>query len=101
MTNRLQIAAQSCSNCNANPPAGLCACSRCHRAHYCNATCQKAQFKAHKQLCKALTEINDMYWDDFADGDLKAWNESLEKKLGSLELYFSRELTPLEKNFIL
>ena len=41
----------SCSSCF-NDECNLMSCSRCHRASYCNSTCQKNDWKKHKKECK-------------------------------------------------
>jgi translation initiation factor IF-3 len=54
----------SCSFCG-RPPASketrLAACSRCQRARYCNAECQKADYKRHKYICTAKVS-KDVAW---------------------------------------
>ena len=43
-----------CWYCCTEHPVGapkLLQCSRCHEARYCNAECQKAHWKSHKQAC--------------------------------------------------
>ena len=45
--------AKECSHCHErNGP--LSACSRCHSAFYCSETCQRADYKVHKPLCKSV-----------------------------------------------
>lgn len=39
----------SCDSCKADLK-----CARCHGVFYCNAACQKADWKRHKAFCKAL-----------------------------------------------
>ena len=43
--------------------ATLKACGRCHRAYYCNAQCQRQDWKFHKPICKALTAVMEIVHD--------------------------------------
>lgn len=43
-----------CSFCGETPPK-ISACSKCKEAFYCNVTCQKNHWKAHKSLCGRVT----------------------------------------------
>ena len=45
---------QTCSNCG-NVDKGLKICSRCLKAYYCNATCQKKHYSVHKSKCGVKT----------------------------------------------
>lgn len=41
-----------CAHCSAAPAAGLLVCARCGVAQYCNASCQRADWRSgHKALC--------------------------------------------------
>ncbi|KAF2735855.1 hypothetical protein EJ04DRAFT_522505 [Polyplosphaeria fusca] len=41
-----------CQNSAASNRSPLLRCSRCRGAFYCNTTCQKADWKAHRKLCR-------------------------------------------------
>jgi hypothetical protein len=41
----------SCAHCGAQGAVELKRCSRCKRAAYCGAACQKAGWKAHRKTC--------------------------------------------------
>eukprot|EP00049_Salpingoeca_infusionum_P018571 m.357831 g.357831 ORF g.357831 m.357831 type:complete len:162 (-) comp17954_c0_seq1:138-623(-) len=45
-------AAYQCHMCG-KQGQGMKKCSRCHQAYYCNAACQKADWKTHKLECHA------------------------------------------------
>ncbi|KAG8732183.1 hypothetical protein FRC11_000200 [Ceratobasidium sp. 423] len=45
--------ADKCWACGGPGKPALLLCSRCKKARYCSATCQKQDWKAHKGLCKA------------------------------------------------
>lgn len=44
----LQTAMVTSGECAANCHLHLCRCAGCHTAYYCNATCQKADWKVHR-----------------------------------------------------
>ncbi|KAF8582529.1 hypothetical protein K439DRAFT_142344 [Ramaria rubella] len=43
-----------CSHCG-NPSAMLKKCTRCAKARYCDASCQRAHWSEHKKVCKSPT----------------------------------------------
>ena len=45
-----------CAHCSKVGP-GLRLCSRCRAAHFCNAACQKANWKTHKKSCCIGTHL--------------------------------------------
>lgn len=49
----VNIGARVCDNCGKIPPpqSGSKRCQRCLKVHYCDRTCQKADWKRHKQWC--------------------------------------------------
>lgn len=63
----LQYLGRACLGCGTRPSQdkALLSCSRCKRARYCGAGCQRADYAAHKDFC-------------FAYGQLKDWTSSLD-----------------------
>lgn len=54
------ITKKVCRSCSKESTPGgpqLKACSICKQAHYCNATCQKADWKHHKKVCTKTKEM--------------------------------------------
>ena len=61
----------SCLHCSTIPPAAaasnssntnrLLRCARCHRACYCNAICQRADWAQHKKTCQLLSLFRRLY----------------------------------------
>lgn len=45
-------AAHACGNCQRRPATKLKLCSRCRAVRYCGVECQRADWPAHKLLCK-------------------------------------------------
>ncbi|KAI0314902.1 hypothetical protein OF83DRAFT_1174330 [Amylostereum chailletii] len=68
-TTASQIAARICEHClqppkrigASNTQATLLRCTSCRRVGYCDAACQKSDWKMHKLICPRLKEINE--WD--------------------------------------
>jgi len=52
--NRSTVELYRCSWCK-NPSAVLKKCSGCQKTRYCDASCQKSHWSAHKAACKAAT----------------------------------------------
>ena len=50
----------NCAACGKGDDDGLKACTSCKLVKYCNATCQRAHWKAHKKGCKKrAAELHD------------------------------------------
>ncbi|KAG8936342.1 hypothetical protein FRC02_002935 [Tulasnella sp. 418] len=55
---RLAYVGQACFKCYArSAEKKLMRCSKCKRVHYCSVDCQKADYKNHKEICRALATL--------------------------------------------
>lgn len=43
----------ACAACGKHPRGQLRACKGCHAAHYCNARCQRAHWRLHRDSCRS------------------------------------------------
>lgn len=52
------LSGKICTNCLKKKDEASCTnlfkCSRCKSVYYCDATCQKADWKEHKKICKVI-----------------------------------------------
>ncbi|KAJ7485196.1 hypothetical protein B0H11DRAFT_2018436 [Mycena galericulata] len=56
---RTQIVNLVCSNCFTKSANRLRKCGKCKRVEYCGETCQKKDWKIHKELCKQFSKVNE------------------------------------------
>lgn len=59
--NDIEVIKGTCFTCGAESKSdgkALMKCAACKVAEYCSAECQKADWKAHKGICKQLEELN-------------------------------------------
>jgi len=52
---------QQCQNCFTTPKPSepLLLCSQCRQTRYCNAQCQKADWKTHKKICESDEKVRE------------------------------------------
>ena len=48
-----------CGNCHSAGKPKLLLCAACKHANYCSTECQKADWKAHKQICKEIVRLRN------------------------------------------
>jgi hypothetical protein len=86
------VSKKVCRSCSKEPTTGgpqLMACSTCKQAHYCNATCQKADWKHHKKICTSTKETG------VTTTDIKSRNATVQGFIIQ-EMYSIREALRVE-----
>ncbi|KAL1760257.1 hypothetical protein FB107DRAFT_287093 [Schizophyllum commune] len=109
---------QACRKCLKAVEEGamLKTCTGCRRIRYCSAECQKADWKAHKGLCKAFREVEGdpqfytvLSQYALGDGDIAPYSVDrvnyMAGQMGVKELHLvsarlGRELTIPERNIV-
>uniref|UniRef100_A0A7M5V2H7 MYND-type domain-containing protein n=1 Tax=Clytia hemisphaerica TaxID=252671 RepID=A0A7M5V2H7_9CNID len=112
-----QLDEKICFDCSSSKQEML-KCSRCHAAWYCDAKCQKKDFKSHKGLCKEignlLAEINgENYLNQHesirkfvtqnSENDFELWQQALAElvNLPDIMVKICRMFQPLCNLYIL
>ncbi|KAJ7166416.1 hypothetical protein C8R43DRAFT_194710 [Mycena crocata] len=68
---RTQVANLVCTKCGRKSEKGLCKCSKCKRVAYCDAACQKREWRNHKILCTQFQKLNEHEMKKGYPADLK------------------------------
>ncbi|CAK5264094.1 unnamed protein product [Mycena citricolor] len=68
---RPMAAASTCVSCKSaetsSPEYPMSRCSNCKLTRYCSAKCQTADWTRHGKICKTITEVKWLNWEDSSD----------------------------------
>ncbi|KAF5354505.1 hypothetical protein D9758_012406 [Tetrapyrgos nigripes] len=99
---------QACQKCfKDDTREALSRCSKCRSVAYCGAACQKADWKGHKVICKAMSSLDDIsiyHLTDAISTDLEATNriceENAQNETRAIQLALRRSMTVQERNLV-